>query len=127
MGDLTRDQLLGAADLPREDVDIPELGGAVTVRGLSGLERDRFEASLLETKHGKRRVNTVNARARLVAMTAVNGTGQLMFTQADLDRLGAVRADVLDRLYGVAARLSGLRSEDLDELGITSDETPDDD
>ncbi len=37
-----------ADDLPRETVSVPEWGGEVLVRTMSGTDRDAFEASLLE-------------------------------------------------------------------------------
>jgi hypothetical protein len=42
---LTRDAILQAPDLQGEDVAVPEWGGTVRVRGLSGAQRDAYEAS----------------------------------------------------------------------------------
>ena len=39
---LTREQILGLSDLPREEVRIPEWGGVVFVRALTGSERDQL-------------------------------------------------------------------------------------
>ena len=44
---LTRDAILQATDLTFEDVAVPEWGGVVRVRGLTGTERDAFEASVV--------------------------------------------------------------------------------
>jgi len=38
-------------------------------------------------------------------------------------QLGEVRADIIDRLFSVAQRLSGMKDEDADELGLTSKPT----
>ena len=45
---LSRDTILQREDIKTEDVEVPEWGGTVRVRGMSGVERDAFEASLIE-------------------------------------------------------------------------------
>ena len=48
---LNREAILAAEDLPRELVEVPEWGGAVYVRALTGAERDQFEASKIGRAH----------------------------------------------------------------------------
>ena len=113
---LTRDAILGAEDLGTEIVDVAEWGGSVTVRGMTGKERDAFEASILE-RRGKRMVpNTANVRAKLVARCCLDENGDRLFTDADAEALGAKSGAAIDRVYEVAARLSGMTDEDIDEL-----------
>ena len=45
---LSRDTILQREDIVTEDVEVPEWSGTVRVRGMSGVERDAFEASLIE-------------------------------------------------------------------------------
>jgi hypothetical protein len=66
---LTKDEILGADDLKRETVDIPEWGGEVLLRELRGRERDAFEEGSLDKQ---RNVSMVNMRARLVALSAID-------------------------------------------------------
>lgn len=117
---LSKDALLAATTLPREQVQVPELGGAVVVQGLTAAQRDTFEASLFTRKGKHREENLANMRARLLALCLVDERGQRLFSDADTTALGAVRADVANRLFDVAMRLSGLREEDVDELGSPS-------
>lgn len=113
---LTRDMILQANDLPTEDVEVPEWGGAVRVRTLSGRERDQFEASVVE-QHGKRqRIDTRDLRAKLVALAVVDERGQRMFTEADVVTLSGKSAAALQRVFDVARRLSGLSDQDVEEL-----------
>lgn len=112
--------MLAATTLPAETVDVPELGGVVTVRGLSAAERDAFERSMWVQKGKHRELNLTNIRARLVALCVVDEAGQCLFTEADVPALGQVRADIMDRLFTMAQRLSGLRDEDVSELGQPS-------
>ena len=44
---LSREDILKAEDLPTEEVPVPEWGGSVLVRGLTGRERDLFETSMM--------------------------------------------------------------------------------
>jgi hypothetical protein len=119
---LTRDQLLSdaARALPREIVRVPELGGDVIVQGMSGTARDAWEAGLIKGKGKKREVNTLNMRAKLVQACCVTEDGAPMFAPEDIPAIGAMRADILDRLFDSAKRLSGLTDEDEDELGQPS-------
>lgn len=115
--------ILGAKDIVTEDVEVPEWGGTVRVTGLNGLERDQFESTLVEQKGKKTRVDLRNARARLVSMTVVDEAGKRVFSPDHVGILGTKSAAALDRVYTVAARLSGLTDEDMDELTGNSDAT----
>jgi len=121
---LSRSDILNATTTPRERVSVPELGGDVLVRGMTGVERDAFESSCFEGRGKKRDFNMRNLRAKLVAYCCIDEQGHRLFSDADAVSLGEVRADVIDKLFGVAQRLSGMRDEDVDELGLTSEKTP---
>ncbi len=120
MAVLTKQQLLGATKPPQETVSIPELNGDVIVRGMSGAERDDFEVGLIQGRGKKREVNLKNLRAKLVAYCCINEQGERIFSESDVVGLGDVRADVVNRIYTVAQRLSGISDEDADELGQPS-------
>lgn len=122
---LSREEILGANDLPTEDVEVPEWGGSVRVRTLTGTERDEFESSIItmkKVKKGKRTVtesapNLRNIRAKLVARSIVKEDGTLMFPNSeDVFVLGEKSAAALDRVYEVSARLSKITDEDIEEL-----------
>lgn len=115
-----RDTILGATTVPSETVPLPELKTNVIVRGMTGAERDAFEASCIEGRGKRRDVNTRNIRAKLVASCCIDDQGNRVFTDDDAIALGKVRADVLDRIFSVAQRLSGMNPEDIDELGKPS-------
>lgn len=116
LGLLTKAQILQAEDRVYEIVPVPEWGGKVRVRSLSGAERDGFEAAMLEGKGKNRKVNLQNLRAKLVAASVVDADGNALFDQGDIVALGTKNAAALDRVFEVAQRLSGLREEDVDDL-----------
>lgn len=113
---LTREAILDAQDLPTETVEVPEWGGAVLVRGLTGRERDAFEASMIEQKGRKTTFTMSNFRAKLAARTIIDENGKRMFSDKDMDALGGKSAVALQRVFNVAQQLSGLSDADVEEL-----------
>lgn len=118
---LTRDQILAADDLKRETLEVPEWGGEVIVRSLTGTERDAFEDSVVKQRGNSRELNLRNARARLVSLSLIDEAGNKLFTDKDVDLLGRKSAAALDRVFAAAQRLSGLTEQDIDELAKNSE------
>jgi len=116
MGILTREQILQADDLRRELVAVPEWGGQVYVRSLTGTERDQFEASFITVNGMDTQLKLENIRAQLVSMTAVDDDGKRLFSAADVQALASKNAAALQRLFETAQKLSGLSKEDVKEL-----------
>lgn len=121
---LTKSSILAADDLKTEDVDVPEWGGTVRVSAFSGRERDAFEESLVRGDGKDRKVDLTNMRARLVALTVVDESGQKVFTHDDVDLLGAKSGAALDRVFSVAQKLNGLSGADVEELTKNSNGAP---
>jgi len=119
---LTRDLILQADDLLVETVEVPEWGGVVRIRGLTGAERDDFEVSVVEQRGKKTRLNMQNFRAKLVVRAAINGDGQRLFSDRDAALLGRKSAAALQRVFEIAQRLSGLSDQDVEELVGNFDE-----
>ena len=113
MGALTRDAILSANDLPTEKVDVPEWGGHLFVRSMTGAERDAFEASLLKSDGSR---DFTNFSARLVALCAVDDDGNRLFTEADVEALGKKCAEPLRRCSAAAQKLNGLAADSIEEL-----------
>jgi hypothetical protein len=115
---LTKSQILAATDIDTRDISVPEWGGTVRVRGLSGAERDKFESSFVQFdgKGNRKAPNLTHLRARLVSMAAVDDQGNLMFTEADILSLSNKSASALQRVADVAQAMSGLSDKDVDEL-----------
>jgi hypothetical protein len=113
---LGRDDILAVSDLETEVVDVPEWGGKVTVRGLTGDERDSYEQSIVVMKGNQVFPKSQGARARLVALSVVDAEGKRMFSDSDVHALGRKSAGALQRIYDVARRLSGLTEGEVEEL-----------
>ena len=110
---LNREAILKTDDLPRELVQVPEWGGDVYVRTLTGTERDAFEQSMVGKKS---KMNLDNVRARFAVLTICDEAGQRLFTDDDAKVLGDKSAAALDRVFAVAQRLNGFSSEDAEDL-----------
>jgi hypothetical protein len=121
---LTKDQILAAADLPEEVVDVPEWGGKVLIRGMTGAERDAFEESVMVTRGNSREINLRNFRAKLVALSIVDPvTKERMFSDHEVAELGKKSARALQRVFEAALRLNGMTAESVEELTKSTQET----
>jgi hypothetical protein len=112
---LSKELILGASDLPIEEVQVPEWAGVVYVKTLKGRERDAFEQSIIDAKK-KGGTNLVNVRARLAVRVLTDDKGNRVFTDADADALGEKSGKALDRIFDVAQRLSGIGAKEVAEL-----------
>ena len=113
---LTKEKILAAQDLQVKEVNVPEWGGAILVRGLTGTERDKFESSVLRGQGRNMSVNMENLRSKLVAMSVVDQEGKRLFSDQDALELGKKSAVVLNRIFGIAQALSGLTDDEVSEL-----------
>lgn len=103
---LTAVDILSAQDSRIERVDLPELGGFVYVKSMTGRQKDAFDNSLLVTNEGKREVVPLNARAKYLVHVICDAERNPLFTEADIERLGDKSSAILDRLWKAARRLS---------------------
>ena len=113
---LTRQEILSIRDIRTETVFVPEWGGAVKIRALTGKERDAWETALFQIDGKNVKMNKENLRAKLVALTVVDEAGQRLFTEADVEALGSKSASALDRIYQASQKLSGLTPDDIKEM-----------
>ncbi len=104
MGLLTKSAILGAEDLKHEDVDVPQWGGSVRIRMMTGAERDEFRAALAVDGG----VPVGQMAAVLVASTCIDVEGERMFSLSEVEVLRAKSATALDTIATVAMRLNGL-------------------
>jgi len=111
-----------AVTVPCDRVPVPELGAGkvAIVRGLSGTERDKYQAELINQKGKHSKVMLDDVSAKLVCKCLVTEDGVRQFQDHEVAQVGAIRGDVLKRLYDVAARLSGITDEEVEELGKSS-------
>lgn len=113
MAVLNRDQILNSDDLTKEEVSVPEWGGEVFVRTLTGTEKDTFEEKIIGKNGG---VNMKNIRALLASLTIVDEKGERLFEESDIKELGRKSGAALSRVFNVAQRLNKISDDDVEEL-----------
>ena len=107
---LDRKAIFQAVDLDIKEVNVPEWGGVICVRGLTARERDHFEASIGTS------ANLDNLRARLVVLSICDAEGERVFKDSDAIELGKKNAQVVNRLFDIARSMSGMSDADVQEL-----------
>lgn len=111
---LNRQSILDVNDLTHEEIDIPEWGGTVRIRMLTGAERDEFEASFFDSKTGKTKSDLKNVRAKLISLCVVDENNTRIFLDSDVEKLGKKSGKVLSRIFAAAQALNGMRAEDIE-------------
>lgn len=102
---LTKTAILDAQDLKHEDVEVPQWGGSVRVRMMTGAERDEFRSVAASYESG---LPPAKFAAILLALTCVDETGARLFTVEDVDALEEKSAGSVDIPAVVAMRINGL-------------------
>lgn len=106
---LNKEQILEASDLKSVSIEVPEWGGSVLVRTMTGADRDAFEASMvIVNPDGTRIPDMRNLRAKLVALTMVDEANNRLFDVSDIPRLAMKSSAALERVFEAAQRINGL-------------------
>lgn len=119
---LTADAILSADDRATEDVPVPEWNGTVRVMALSGTDRDAYESAMVDARrNGNATVRLHNFRAKLVVKCLVDAEGKRLFEDKQVTALAEKSGAVLDRLFDVARRLSGMNEKAVEEAAGNSE------
>lgn len=106
---LDRKSILAVNDLVIEPVEVPEWGGQVNVRLMSGAGREIFESLVSEAKEeGK-----PNIRAILAICTVCDDAGKLLFTKEDVSAVASRSWKALDRIFDVSRKLNGIGASEV--------------
>lgn len=124
MTTLKREDILKVSDIQKQLVSVPEWGGEVYVKGLTGAERDKFESGMIENRGKDQKVNLANIRAKLASLSICDEDGKRLFTESDVQALSQKSATALQRVFEVAQKLSGLGNDDVEELTAGIKESP---
>lgn len=116
---LNKSAILAAGDYKLDKVAVPEWGGDVFIKTISGLDRDRFEDGYSEQK-------MKNFRSRFLVLTLCDEKGERLFTDAEVEELGKKSSLVINRLFDKAWALNAFTSEAVEELGNDSTVVPSD-
>lgn len=109
---LTKDAIL-ATVLKCQTVTVPEWGGDVQLRELSGADRDAWEQKNYEAR--KSGATPQNIRAGLVCLCLVDEGGKRLFCDGEIEALGKLSGAALDRLFDVCLTMNRLRADDVED------------
>lgn len=111
---LSKSAILAADDRKIIPIDVPEWGGQVFLRAMSGKDRDSFENELVNEKQTGR---IANMRALLCVRVICDESGARIFDDGDVAALGEKSAPALARVFTAATKLNGIGSEAVAEVG----------
>lgn len=109
MSSLNREAILAADDRPVEQVDVPEWGGAVNVRALSGEQRGKIEQLAYDIQQDK--ASVADMYVQLALWSVVDGAGERLFDASDHDALAQKSGTALEKIGLRAMRISGLSAD----------------
>lgn len=112
---LSKDDILGCEDMPRQKVDVPEWGGHVYVRTMTGDERDAYE-EWVSRQTGEGGVGVVGVRGRVVALCVVDNAGNRIFSDADAEKLGKKSSAALQRIFDAIVKLNFMKPDEIEAL-----------
>ncbi len=117
-----RAKVLEADDIQKETVNVPEWDVDIEVRGMSGLQRAKFLRNSTD-KEGEVAFEKFYPQL-LIATCFDPESGEQLFDPADADALNTKAGAALERVAGVAQRLSGLGGVDVEEAQGNSNGSP---
>lgn len=119
---LSKKDIVAAQDIEFAEVDVPEWGGIVTIKTLTGRERDAFEASMIQGVGKAQRIDMQNVRAKFCSLIIVDPeTHERMFLKPEIEKLAEKSAPALQRVYDKGMEMSKFNQEEIEDLMGNSD------
>lgn len=116
---LSKEQILAAMERPdvaTDEVNVPELGGKVRVREMTGSIRNRVEATYATIRSGgdSKQLDTVTVQ--LVAACVLDEDDRPMLSVNEVKRLMAAKPRAVFRLRDAIMDISATDEDDLESL-----------
>lgn len=118
----TRASLQG---IPRKTIDVTIGDDTFRLREMSGTERDRFEVAAFKEQDGKRVVEPLYLRARLVAICMIGEDNVRLYADDEVSQLSdEVPASIIGQLFEAAQKLNGLDAAAVEAAAKNSASVP---
>jgi len=108
---LSREEILTADDLGEEDVDCPEWGGKVRIRGMSEAKRQHISKTAT--------INGEIDSEKLARLLFIHGVINPEFDDSDYEALGKKSSAALQRVVVSVLKINGQGVEDAEETAST--------
>ena len=118
MGTLSRDQILGADDRKTDELEVPEWGGSVKIRSMSGSEVQKYVEAVQADEDAD-----IKHMCLLIHFSVVGDDGKKLFSTEDIEALADKNLLVLRSVSEACIAVNGLnQAEVADELKKTASE-----
>ena len=98
-----------------ELVDVPEWGGKVFVRMMTGEERDRWEMSISKRRGKDGNIDLKGIRSELAVIVTCDENGKALFKPEDSPALAKKNGMAIERICAAARKLSRLDDADIED------------
>lgn len=112
------DQILNAS-FKYKDVAVPEWGGDVRVRVMSGTSREQFER--IQSAASKAGQPIANLRERIMVATVCNEQGELLLKEEHIPILAEKDWTSLNEVFHAGLELNGMLAKSVDEAEKNSE------
>jgi len=126
---LTKDAILNSQDIETGVVEVPEWGGSVRLKVLTGAQRDEWEQEAQGRRRGEgknAKMDTRGLKASLLYRCIVDVEGDQMFGKEDLSLLNSKSSRALERVWDKAVEMNGIGDDEVAELEKNSEGSPSD-
>ena len=124
---LSAADILAINDAKPECVEVPEWGGCVYIRAMTGAERAAYNADVYDDVGEMRKDKRGTWITRALVDALCDEGGNKLFTAEQVAELNKKNAKVLQRLHIAALRINALREEDIVAMGKPSEPTQSED
>lgn len=109
---MNKNDLFSIKDFEVQPVEVPEWKTTLHVRSLNGHGRARIVGILERVQKAGTQEAAIASIPELVALLACDENGTFLFDSQDIDRLGSLNPQALDRIVVAGLKLNGLADTD---------------
>ena len=111
---LSRDAIFAAKDTEIHEFEVPEWGGTILLRSMTGEQRNNYEYWAHQQSSAKK-PDYRGIRERLIICCAVDENGDPLFSEEDLSSIASKDSAVIDRIHGKCQSICGMDNEAVEE------------
>jgi len=111
---LSKAAIFAAVDNDTHEVPVPEWGGSILLRSMTGTQRNNYEFWAMQQSKAKA-PDYRGIRERLIIYCAVDESGESLFTESDLEELAAKNSEVIDRLHDKCREICGMDDDAVED------------
>ena len=120
MPNLTREMILEANDVQSEPCEVPEWGGTVYVRVMSGAQRDVFEQWAIDRRSNGGQQSIRDLKALMVVLSVVDAEGKPLFELKDLALIQTKNYKAIDRIFQMSDKVNKISDKEIEEIAGNS-------